>query len=30
MSLKKLLPLLGLLAVAAAGFAWLVMRSGTC
>ena len=30
MNVKKLLPLLGLLAVAAAGFAWLLLRSGSC
>lgn len=30
MNVKKLLPLLGLLALAAAGFAWLLLRSGSC
>lgn len=30
MPLKKLLPLLGLLALAAAGFAWLLLRAGSC
>jgi hypothetical protein len=30
MTPKKLLPLLGLLALAAAGFAWLLLRSGSC
>lgn len=30
MNVKKFLPLLGLLAVAAAGFAWLLLRSGSC